>query len=170
MADDWGESTDTKPIVAASDPWGSSSTAADDGWGSSTTTTSNNSGWGASAKPANDGWGGNSNNNNSRQNNRNSGISSNYGPKGGSSGWGASSSSKPEGETKRTRVNIPSQLLLEKLPSDTQCADLKSHFGRFGKITRIVMDYRFEEDKCFAWMDFENVISADVSITFHVFR
>ena len=167
MADDWGETTETKPSTTAlSDPWGSAApAAADDGWGSSTTSSSAGGAWGSTSKPATDGWG-SSSNNSKPNNNRNSGFTSSYGPKGGNSGWGASTTSnnsKPEGGGGKSRVNIPSMLILEKLPCDTTSADLKAHFGRFGKITRIVTDTRYEENRCQAWMDFENAVSADVS-------
>lgn len=57
-------------------------------------------------------------------------------------------------------------LTIDKLSVDTLASDIRSHFGRFGVITRLVLDYRFEEDRVNCWLDFEKPESVDVSFLF----
>lgn len=61
-----------------------------------------------------------------------------------------------------SKLSIPGQIFVEKLSIDATVTDLRSTFGRFGKITRITIDYKFEDDKAFAWLSFENELSVEV--------
>lgn len=42
----------------------------------------------------------------------------------------------------KQQVNIPAMLEISKLPVECPVGEIRSIFGRYGKITRIVMDYR----------------------------
>jgi hypothetical protein len=57
-------------------------------------------------------------------------------------------------------------IIVDKMSSDTSVMDIRSAFGRYGKITRIVLDYQFDEDKLYCWLDYEVQDSVDVSPVF----
>ncbi|KAI1282122.1 hypothetical protein HDE_13147 [Halotydeus destructor] len=75
-----------------------------------------------------------------------------------SSGW-SSNKPTPGGSTEgsfssKSRVSIPCHIEFEKLAVGVQLDDLRNKFGRYGKISRLVVDYRFEEERAFAWLDY----------------
>lgn len=145
------------------DGWGDT---ADDGWGASSTTTAaapssgNNasSAWGSSSGGSSE-WGSGSGRSSTGGGARNG--SSTWGSK---PGWaaGVASSSAPK-ERNQSGLRMQSMLTIEKMSVDTLATDIRSHFGRFGTITRLVLDYRFEEDRVNCWLDFEKQETCEVS-------
>jgi len=53
-------------------------------------------------------------------------------------------------------------LVIDKMHPETQISDIRSMFGRFGKIIRVIFDYQFDEDKVYCWLDYERQDSAEV--------
>lgn len=41
----------------------------------------------------------------------------------------------------RNTLNVSAQLEIQKLPADTSCNQIREIFGRYGRITRIVLDH-----------------------------
>lgn len=146
MADDWGDepTTTSAPAAASSN---------DDGWGSTTASTptpATNSYSGGSQRPS-------------------------WGARGGSS-WGNNGSTGGDnaddngGPPPKARVSIPAQIEIDKFPVTTSNLELKHRFGRYGRISRLVIDYRYDEGRggrAFAWLDYEKELSAEVSIWLH---
>lgn len=164
--DGWGSSAPASAPKAApaDDGWGS--TAGGDDWGSSSTSTSsnnnrsssygNNSSWGGSrptisAQSMNKGW------SVSGGNKRESNDGGSRGDHANMNGSSRSGSSNP------AKLSIPGQMFVDKLSVDVTVTDLRSTFGRFGKITRVTIDYKFDDDKAFAWLSYENELSVEVS-------
>lgn len=56
-------------------------------------------------------------------------------------------------------------ITIDKMSIDTSVSDIRVLFGRYGKIARIVLDYQYDEDKLFCWLDYETQESVDVSVT-----
>lgn len=132
---------------------------ADDGWGDDSTTTTTSaapattSSWGSSSGGGG-GW--SSGGGDRRQSNGPS-----YSRNGTSSSWGNAPSSSTSG---KARLQVVSMLTIDKMPVDTSVTDIRQHFGRYGKISRIVVDYQFVEDKVSCFLDFEKEEVLDVVI------
>lgn len=62
------------------------------------------------------------------------------------------------------RLNVRSQLTVEKLPGDTPLETIRSIFGRYGRISRVVCDYKITEDRLMAWLDYEDPAHATVAL------
>lgn len=63
------------------------------------------------------------------------------------------------------RLNVRSQLTVEKLPGDTPLETIRSIFGRYGRLSRVVCDYKISEDRLMVWIDYEDPAHATVSIS-----
>lgn len=165
---------------ADDDGWGSSApaaapkaAAADDGWGATT----GGDDWGSGSASS-------SNNNNNRSNNSSSwgGSRPSISAQSMNKGWSVSGGNKREstdggsrsgdhssmngsskGGSNPAKLSIPGQIFVDKLTVDVTVTDLRSTFGRFGKITRVTIDYKFDDDRAFAWLSYENELSVDVS-------
>ncbi|XP_074597655.1 uncharacterized protein LOC141852523 [Brevipalpus obovatus] len=62
------------------------------------------------------------------------------------------------------RLNVRSQLTVEKLPGDTPLETIRSIFGRYGRISRVVCDYKVSEDRLMVWIDYEDPAHATVAL------
>ena len=184
---------DKKPVIVKSEPAASSSGwNDDDGWGSTSTTTTKSTT--AAAAPddawgAGEDWGSSSNNNssnrsNSHSNNNSFGSRPSISAQSMNKGWSVSGGKREStdggsrggdhsamnggskgGSSNPSKLSIPGQIFVDKLSVDVTITDLRSTFGRFGKITRVTVDYKFDDDKAFAWLSYENELSIEV-ITF----
>ena len=157
-ADDWGNESasannnTSQAKESKTSDWGS------DDWGGSSSTTS------ASTTPASGGWtggggssewgGGGSGGGNRPPRNNNS----SWGSK---PGWGQGSSSATIIKDKGP-IQMASMLKIEKMSVDTTHSDIRTHFGRFGTITRLVLEYRFDEERVNCFMDYQKADSAEV--------
>ena len=153
MADGWGDSTD--------DGWGSSTTSAS-GSSSAPTAASSSGGWG-SGGGSDWGSGGGGGSSGGRPSTGGRGARNGGSSWGTKPGWGAgiADSSAPKERTGNLRVQ--SMVTVDRLSVDTLATDIRGHFGRFGVITRLVLDYRFDEDRVSCWLDFEKQESVEVS-------
>lgn len=153
--DGWGSSGTTATSASKSssvdDGWGSSS--AGDGWGSGSGTSNNNRSSSTSS------WGGNRPSISAQSMNKGWSVS---GPKRDSDNRSQDTPSMNGTKNHSSRLTIPGQIFVDKLSIDATVTDLRSTFGRFGKITRITIDYKFEDDRAFAWLSFENELSVEV--------
>lgn len=187
--DEWG-STPAAPVKKESVPVKTESAVSsgwdDDGWGSSSATTTTatstsksssvDDGWGSTS--TGDGWGSSSGASNSRSSGNNSSWGGNrpsISAQSMNKGWSVSGAKRESSDNRNqdtssmngtknhsSRLNIPGQIFVDKLSIDATVTDLRSTFGRFGKITRITIDYKFDDDKAFAWLSFENELSVEV--------
>jgi RNA-binding protein len=71
-----------------------------------------------------------------------------------SSNWGYTSNHSDY--YNRPSLNIPSHIKIEKLSFDTSLEKIRNIFGRYGKISRVVCDYRINEEKLYCWLDYED--------------
>ncbi|RWS14543.1 CnjB protein-like protein [Dinothrombium tinctorium] len=82
------------------------------------------------------------------------------------SAWGSSSAagSVHTISAHKTPVSIPAHLQVERLLVETSIEQLRSIFGRYGILTRVVVDYRIDEDKAMAWIDYKDERSCEHAI------
>lgn len=157
-----------------SDSWGDTG---DDGWGSSSTTTTPAASTNNNSSSGGGGWGGGGGGSDWGGSGRTSSGGDGGGRGGGRNGstwgkkpgWGSGLADGPAAKEGRpANLRLQSQVTIEKMSVDTLASDIRSNFGRFGIITRLVLDYRFEEDRVNCWLDFEKPESAEVSHERHL--
>lgn len=161
--DEWGsESSSANKNTSVNTSQAKESITSDwgDDWGGSsrTSTTAATTGWtgngGGSSVRGGRGGGSSGDGNGSFQNNN-----STWGSK---PGWGQGSGSATIIKDKGP-IQMASMLKVEKMSVDTTHSDIRTHFGRFGTITRLVLEYRFDEERVNCFLDFEKAESAEVS-------
>lgn len=59
-------------------------------------------------------------------------------------------------------LNVRAQLSIERLPPDTSVETIRNIFGRYGRISRVVCDYKISDDRLYVWLDYEDEIHAEV--------
>lgn len=156
--DDWGGSAPAPVAPTTTTTNSSSSGSGDSGWGSSSGGDPWTSG-GGSSQGNRSSFGGRRESNGPNNYNRSNGGSS-WASK---SGWGRATASVSA--SGRHKINTPSMITIDKMSIDTSVSDIRVLFGRYGKIARIVLDYQYDEDKLFCWLDYETQESVDVSVT-----
>lgn len=94
-------------------------------------------------------------------------------------------SSAAGGGGQRSKVSVSAQLEINGLPAETDCNAIRARFGRYGRISRIILDHSrarsladqlsvslmsyyhslgFTENKAFCYLDYEAEISCDAAI------
>lgn len=53
-------------------------------------------------------------------------------------------------------LNVKAQLSIERLPFETSIETIRNIFGRYGRIARVVCDYKIAEERLNVWLDYED--------------
>lgn len=79
-----------------------------------------------------------------------------------SSGGYAGASGSGGGYTRG--LNVKAQLSIERLPFETSIETIRNIFGRYGRVARVVCDYRIAEERLNVWLDYEDEKSCENAV------